>query len=62
LQASIVPAFLQGQRRELFKGAQHFSYFHASTALFSAAKVQIFQQTTKFTASYFQLIVITQPT
>jgi len=30
LQASIVPAFLQGQGRELFKGAQHLLYFHAS--------------------------------
>jgi hypothetical protein len=30
LQASIVPAFLQGQGRELFKGAKHFLNFHAS--------------------------------
>jgi hypothetical protein len=30
LQASIIPAFLQGQRRETFKGAQHFFYFHAA--------------------------------
>jgi hypothetical protein len=33
LQAGIIPAFLQGQRRESFKGAQHFLNFHASSAL-----------------------------
>jgi hypothetical protein len=41
LQASIVPAFLQGQRRETFKGAQHFFYFHGCKGTKKFAKKQI---------------------
>jgi hypothetical protein len=46
LQASIVPAFLQGQRRELFKGAQHLLYFHASTMILNCKGTK---KTTDFT-------------